>query len=202
MTPVPPQACKLVCVKGWKLSVAFCTRELSTLERKCNHFNHILVIGFSRSFHLDNFWCDNWWTFGQNENISVQCIIGVPHGQNFINTHLSTYWITWWRHQVETFSSLLAFCVGNSPVTAEFHAQRPVTRSFDVFFDLRPKKWLSKQWRRWWFETPSCSLWHHSNEFRVLYSTLKPVRSPIPMLNLHWRHWRLWISQTSTPLEK
>ena len=32
---------------------------------------------------------------------------------------------------------LLAICARNSPVTGEFSAQRPVTRSFDVFFDLR-----------------------------------------------------------------
>ena len=31
---------------------------------------------------------------------------------------------TWWRHQMETFSALLAFCAGNSPVTVEFPAQR------------------------------------------------------------------------------
>ena len=37
---------------------------------------------------------------------------------------------------METFSALLAFCAGNSPVTGEFPTQRPVTRSFDVFFDL------------------------------------------------------------------
>ena len=43
----------------------------------------------------------------------------------------------WWRHQMETFSALLAICAGNSPVPGEFLAQRPVTRSFDVFFDLR-----------------------------------------------------------------
>ena len=43
----------------------------------------------------------------------------------------------WWRHQMITFSALLALCAGNSPVTGEFPAQRPVTRSFDVFFDLR-----------------------------------------------------------------
>ena len=35
---------------------------------------------------------------------------------------------------METFSASLAFCAGNSPVTGEFPAQRPVTRSFDVFF--------------------------------------------------------------------
>ena len=42
----------------------------------------------------------------------------------------------WWRHQMETFSVLLAFCAGNSPVTGEFPSQRPVTRSFDVVVDL------------------------------------------------------------------
>ena len=51
---------------------------------------------------------------------------------------------------METFSAILAFCAGNSPVTGEFLAQRPVTRSFGVFFDLRLNKCLSKQWRRWW----------------------------------------------------
>ena len=45
---------------------------------------------------------------------------------------------------METFSALLAFCVGNSPVPGEFPTQRPVTQSFDVTFDLRPNKLLSK----------------------------------------------------------
>ena len=44
---------------------------------------------------------------------------------------------SWWRHQIETFSALLAICARNSPVSGEFPAQRPVTLSFDVFFDLR-----------------------------------------------------------------
>ena len=50
--------------------------------------------------------------------------------------------------------TLLALCSGNSPVTGEFHSQRPVTQSFDVFFDLS----LSNPSRRRWFETPSRSL--------------------------------------------
>ena len=70
---------------------------------------------------------------------------------------------TWWRHQMETFSALLAICAENSPGPGEFPAQRPVTRSFDVFFDQHPNKRLSKQWWGWWFETPSCSLWRHCN---------------------------------------
>ena len=69
----------------------------------------------------------------------------------------------WWRHQMEIFSALLAICAGNSPVTGEFPTQRPVTRSFDVYFDLRPNEWLSKQSWGWWFETLSRSLWRHRN---------------------------------------
>ena len=42
-------------------------------------------------------------------------------------------------------------------------SQRPVTQSFSVFFHLRLNKWLSKQSRGWWFETPSCPLWRHCN---------------------------------------
>ena len=64
-------------------------------------------------------------------------------------------------------------CAGNSPVAGVFPAQRPVTRSFDVFFDLHLNKRLSKQRWGWWFETPSWSLWCQCNDkliyvFRVL----------------------------------
>ena len=70
----------------------------------------------------------------------------------------------WWRHQMETFSALQAIFVGNSPVTGEFPSQRPVTRRFDIFFDLRLNKHLGKQSLGWWFETSSCSLWRHCND--------------------------------------
>ena len=71
----------------------------------------------------------------------------------------------WWRHQMETISALLAIYAGNSPVPSEFTAKRPVTWSFDVFFDLRLNKRLSKQsWARW-FETLMRPLWRHRNGF-------------------------------------
>ena len=69
---------------------------------------------------------------------------------------------TWWRHQMETFSTLLAICAGNSPVHGEFPTQRPVMQSF-VFFDLRLNKRLSKQSWGWWFEILSHPLWCHCN---------------------------------------
>ena len=59
---------------------------------------------------------------------------------------------TWWRHQMETISALLALCEVNSPVIGEFPSQRQVTRSFGVFFDLRLNKRLSKQSWGWWLD--------------------------------------------------
>ena len=52
---------------------------------------------------------------------------------------------------------------GNSTATGEVPSQRPVTRSFDIFFDLRLNKWLSKQSQVCWFETQSCALSRHCN---------------------------------------
>ena len=95
---------------------------------------------------------------------------------------------TWWRHQMETFSALLAICAGNSPVPGEFPSQRPVTRSFDVFFDLCPNKRLSRQSWGWWFETPSGSLWRHSND-RI--SARLHYREAYDF----WTAWNVWCSQ-------
>ena len=47
---------------------------------------------------------------------------------------------------------------GNSPITGEFSAQRQVTRSIDVFFDLRLNQQMSNQWRHRWFQMP---IWCH-----------------------------------------
>ena len=78
--------------------------------------------------------------------------------------------ITWWRHQMETFSALRTICAGNSPVTGEIPAQRPVTRSFDGFFYLRLNKRLSKQSWDWWFGTPSRPLWRHRNVNSLIHA--------------------------------
>ena len=73
---------------------------------------------------------------------------------------------------METFSALLAIRAGNSPVTGEFPAQTPMTRSFDVFFDLRLNKRLSKQSWGWWFEMLSRPLLRHSNVALVPFSNV------------------------------
>ena len=93
------------------------------------------------------------------------------------------FW-TWWRHQLETFSALLAICAGNSQVTGEFPPQRPVTRSFDVLFDLPLNKRLSKQSWGWRFEMPSRPLWRQRNGHKRKQSD---VDAGTPLYRQ--RHW-------------
>ena len=89
--------------------------------------------------------------------------------------------IAWWCHQIETFSTVLALCVGNSLVTGQFPTQRPVTRSFDVFFDLHLNDRLSKQPWGWWYEMPSPPLWRHNNGPQAItWTNVDPV------------HWRIY----------
>ena len=106
----------------------------------------------------------------------LPCIfLGMPGSPNFTKfldcLHTTAVWgyssFTWWRHQMETFTEFLAIYAGNSPVPGEFPTQRPVKRNFDVYFDLRPNKWLSKQSWGWWFETPLRPLWRHHYELHA-----------------------------------
>ena len=93
-----------------------------------------------------------------------------------------------WKH----FPRYWPFVRGNSPVTGEFPAQRPVTQSFDVFFDLRLNKRLSKQSRGWWFETPSHPLCCRCSDTKLLqmitcyYTSCLTFCSGIQTVLTHW----------------
>ena len=87
--------------------------------------------------------------------------IHINHLKSILRIQLTCWYSNpWRRHQMKTFSSLLALFEGNPPVTGLFPSQRPVTRSFDVFY-LR----LNKRLIRRWFETPSHSLWRDCNVY-------------------------------------
>ena len=74
-----------------------------------------------------------------------------------------------YHEEMETFSALLSLCVRNSAVTGEFPSQWPVTRSFDVCFDLRLNNRLRKQSKHRRFDTSSCSSWRHRNVEHVAW---------------------------------
>ena len=116
---------------------------------------------FIMTIHIDL--CDRIHPVKHTHGVLMMCFSAIV---SFSAVGLSdpfTIFYTWWRHQMETFSALLGICAGNSPVTGEFPAQRPMTQSFDVLFDLHLNKRLIKQSWGWWFETRSCPLWRHCN---------------------------------------
>ena len=113
----------------------------------------------------------------RRRNKVTSSLIGWPHCQNepFIYRHY-TAWTSYkekWKHthydviKWKHFPRYWPFVGegGSWPATGEFPSQRPVTRRFDVFFDLRLNRRLSKQSRPRWFETQSRSLWRHYNAY-------------------------------------
>ena len=98
-----------------------------------------------------------------NERCQSDALSSLMAFNTFTNV-LHSRFTPWWHLQMKTFSALLALRAGNSPVIGEFTTQRPVTRSFDVFFDLRLNWQWSKQSCGWWFETPSRRLWRQCND--------------------------------------
>ena len=70
--------------------------------------------------------------------------------------------IPWWRHQMETFSALLALCVGNSSVTVNspHRGQWREALMFSLTCALNNER-LNKQSWGWWFESTLHSLWRH-----------------------------------------
>ena len=98
--------------------------------------------------------------------------------------------------------------------TGEFPAQRPVTRSFDVFFDLHLNKQLSKQPWVWWFDTPSWSLWRQCNAMNTWVMTIwiriwicycfvdkQMYMETIILLystSVGMWHWKLWVVMMPT----
>ena len=118
---------------------------------------------------------------------------------SYINTHACVdhirhvfcSMISWWRHQMETFSVWLA---------GEFPAQRPVTRSFDVFFDLRLNKRLSKQSWGWRFETLSRPLWRYCNADTLSMIFRHFPKWPTRSRKTSWHcHCIQWVPGTNTP---
>ena len=120
----------------------------------------------------------------------------IPYGVQ-LNSHgqilFNTYWLSvciatsdlsfMMTSSNGNISALLAICGGNSPVPGEFPTQRPVTRSFDVFFDLLLNKRLSKQSWGWWFETLSRPLWRHCN---ASFSDLSQLTKNKATLSYFW----------------
>ena len=95
--------------------------------------------------------------------MSVTCSVFTMYTLNTFVVHIS-YILAFFLYFMTTSSNGNIFRV-TSLLWGESTSQRPMKRSFDVFFDLRLNKRLSKQSRHRWFETPSCSLLRHCDVF-------------------------------------
>ena len=94
------------------------------------------------------------WCLGQHRVINtINAGLSLTRSSGSDYVWMKSKAFSWWRHHFRV----------TDPLWGEFTGHRPVTRSFDVFFDLRLNKRLSKQSWSWWFETPSRSLWRHCN---------------------------------------
>ena len=129
--------------KDWCMHFCNCFGTWQTFQQQCCERVGQFFIGISISTSI------------QEDSRQLRCYdvtsdllklasgLGRTGGREIVLFPMNQY--TCWRPQMKTFSVFLALCVGNSPVTIEFPSQRPVTRSFDVYFDLRLNKTLSKQ---------------------------------------------------------
>ena len=80
--------------------------------------------------------------------------------------HVSCVIQLWWSMMTSSNGNIFrvtGHLCGEFTGPGEFPAQKPVTQSFDVFFDLRLNKRLSKQSWGWWSETLLSPLWRHRN---------------------------------------
>ena len=155
--------------------VWFATRFFLNLRRKCRLAQRLMSVVTNAflgkhilytKLYLKKHWCWCWQLFALDVFFhltgKISPISRSKDRDQVLNLQFATYLHSWWRHQMETFSALLALCVGNSPVTSEFPSQRPVTRSFDVFFDLG----VIKPLRHRWFESLiMTSLYENWNAF-------------------------------------
>ena len=132
------------------------------------------------------YWCRHEWSVYVTYSLPMICV-SYRHlhvdglVQDCSNSSALTVDMMTSSDQMETFSALLAICAGNSPVPGEFPTQRPVTRSFDIFFDLRQNKRLRKQSWGWWFETRSRPLWRHCNGYCSLALILRYMNGSTPI---------------------
>ena len=101
-----------------------------------------------------------------------------------------TLFLSWWRHQMETFSALLALCAGNSPVPVNSPHKDQWRGAVMFSLICARNKRLSKQPWGWWFETPSWSLWRqcngsvYSDRSHTPGSIAAPAPTPVEMVSI------------------
>ena len=139
--------------------------HIYNLMKRLNYLMCLLriLLKSKRSVNGNNAW-NSVDMIENNDSYLMAAFQQIQRGEKTIITSgPNWFWLSMMTSSNGNIFRVTGLCARNSSVTGEFHSQRPVTRLFDVLFDLRLNKRLSKHSCGWWFETPSCSLWRHCN---------------------------------------
>ena len=173
-----------------------CWPELSYDSQNDFPIMTVFLLNFDNDFSDSWKWYAVFWCYQPRSKYHHQLPMYNFSVEMYFTTHDLSYsaaLMQWFMNMMT--SALLAICAGNSPVPGEFHAQRPVTRSFDVFFDLRLNKRLSKQSWCWWFQMLSLPLWRHRNDIKSSDLTgrcnaYSAIYVGSKQRHHTWKHWR------------
>ena len=133
--------CHLYLINTWKSSFKIC---LSTCDK--NILQKSTWLYTRQMFHI------KWIVF------HVLCMVSCYSAYKNHRRHEN---VIKWKHFRVTGPLCGEFTTG------EFPTQRPMPRSFGVFFHLRLTERLSKQSWGWWYETPLRPSRRHSNGFAL-----------------------------------
>ena len=183
------------------------------LELSKNKQHWTVLVSMSISFNLfHQIWPDTIIISSRTRCLLLCCIITNHNGYHFHEVVPLTYVAPLGHKHNNLYAQAFMTMSSNGNMfratgplcTGEFPAQRPVTRSFGVFFDLRLNLRLSKQSWGWLFETPSCSLWRHYN---VYSHTLPLIACDFPHINwgnvqYTWKFILIQLLATQKPTKK
>ena len=139
-------------------------------------------------------WISNYIPHFTGHVITYPCYLRTQWGPNAASVHVCNWHLMMTSSNGNIFRVTGHLC-GEFTGSGEFPAQRPVTRSFDVFFDLHPNKRLSKQWWGWWFETPSCPFWRLRNVQHLLDIPAHAYKLNLGAV-IHTVGCQIWINNT------
>ena len=115
-------------------------------------------------FSLICVWINDWANNGEAGDLrrhckdrKIWCLADVVY---LVNMHVLRLRLDLWWYITASFPRYWHFMRGIDRWPVVFPSQRPLTRCFDVFFEVRLNKRFGKK-KRWWIKTPRCTLWRH-----------------------------------------
>ena len=155
--------------------------------------------------------CKKYWTRVMKRRCSIDLLHKSPnapvpyytmhHYVTGVYTHVHISVTKWWDMMTSSNGNIFRV---TGHLCGKFTGPRWISRtkasdaSFDVFFDLRLNKRLSKQPWGWWFETPAWSLWRHRNDIWPMHCVICEINF-LRYTNSYWVVWHTHMRQRNRP---